>query len=115
LGGGYVTPAFGEAHNHNIPSADTQATLRTYRAQGIFYVMIQGNEPQARQLLGDRINHDASVDVLFAMRVFTSPADHPSGLVEWNIRDQSMTAEDCDGGFHHPVVSISYIDRVWLS
>jgi|ERR1700728_369957 len=113
LGGGYVTPAFGEAHNHNIPSADTQATLRTYLAQGIFYVMIQGNVPQARQQLGDRINHDGSVDVIFANGVFTSPGGHPSGLVEWNIRNGSMTAEDRDGGFLHPVASISDIDRVW--
>src|SRR3972149_7897596 len=56
LAGGYVTPAFGEAHNHNIPGGDTNANIRTYLDQGIFYVMIQGNQPRARADLAARIN-----------------------------------------------------------
>src|SRR5262245_37523179 len=53
LAGGYVTPAFGEAHNHNIPGAES-----TYVARGIFYVMIQQNVPGARR--------PRSIDVAFA-------------------------------------------------
>jgi imidazolonepropionase-like amidohydrolase len=30
LAGDCVTPAFGEAHNHNIPGVDTNANIRTY-------------------------------------------------------------------------------------
>ena len=35
LAGGWVTGAFGEAHNHNIPGIDTAANIRTYLEQGI--------------------------------------------------------------------------------
>jgi hypothetical protein len=45
LDGGYVTPAFGEGHNHNIPFPNTAEMIRTYLSQGIFYVMIQDNVP----------------------------------------------------------------------
>src|SRR5687768_14587316 len=48
LAGGFVTGAFGEAHNHHIPGVDTTASIRAYLAQGIFYVMIQGNSPFVR-------------------------------------------------------------------
>ena len=47
LAGRYVTGAFGEAHNHNIPGGDTDENIRTYLKQGIFYVMIQANVPEA--------------------------------------------------------------------
>ena len=40
LTGRFLMGAFGEAHNHNIPSGDT---ARTYLEQGIFYAMIQTN------------------------------------------------------------------------
>jgi hypothetical protein len=115
LSGGYVTPAFGEAHNHNLPSEDTDATLSTYLSQGIYYVMIQGNVPQARGQLGQRINSGRTVDVIFADGLFTSPGGHPSSLVEWNIRNGTMTARDRDGGFLHPVASTDDIDHAWWS
>src|SRR4051812_13238883 len=73
LKSGFVTPAFAEAHNHNIPGADTDATIRGYLSQGIFYVMIQENRPQAREQLEGRINRPESVDVLFANGAFTAP------------------------------------------
>ena len=47
LTGKFVTGAFGEAHNHNIPSDDTERTSRTYLGRGIFYVMIQTNQPDS--------------------------------------------------------------------
>ena len=113
LAGGWVTPAFAEAHNHNIPSGDTEATIRGYLEQGIFYVMIQENVPQARQMLAGRVNVPASIDVAFANGAFTAPGGHPSALVERNIRNGGMTAEDRNGGFLQPVSSTDDIDRVW--
>jgi hypothetical protein len=100
LAGSYVTPAFGEAHNHNIPGAEA-----TYVAQGIFYVMIQQNVPGARR--------PRTIDVAFANGAFTAPGGHPSALVERNIANGSMTAHDRDGGFLLPVSSESDVDRQW--
>jgi hypothetical protein len=114
LAGGYVTPAFGEAHNHNLPAPDSAATIRTYLSQGIFYVMIQENVPQTREQLKGLINTPGSIDVVFANGAFTAPGGHPSALVERNIRSGGMTAFDRDGGFLLPVSSVADIDRQWL-
>jgi hypothetical protein len=113
LTGTFLTGAFGEAHNHNIPSGDTERTIRTYLDQGIFYVMIQTNVPQAPATLKSVINRPDSVDVLFANGSFTAPGGHPTALVRRNIANGGMTSEDLDGGFLHPVGSREDIDRVW--
>jgi len=113
LTGRCVTGAFGEAHNHNIPSNDTERTIRAYLGRGIFYVMIQTNVPDARAKLKTLINRPDSVDVLFANGSFTAPGGHPSALVRRNIANGGMTNEDLDGGFIHSVRSREDIDRVW--
>ena len=109
----FVTGAFGEAHNHNIPSGDTERTIRTYLEQGIFYVMVQTNVPEAPAKLKGLISRPGSVDVLFANGNFTAPGGHPTALVRRNIANGGMTNEDLDGGFLQPVRSREDVDRVW--
>jgi hypothetical protein len=113
LTGRFLMGAFGEAHNHNIPSGDTERTIRTYLEQGILYVMIQTNVPEAPAKLKVLINRPDSVDVLFANGSFTAPDGHPTALVRRNIANGGMTNEDLDGGFLQPVRSREDIDRVW--
>jgi hypothetical protein len=108
-----VTGAFGEAHNHNIPSPDTDRTILTYLEQGIFYVMIQTNVPEPPAKLKSLINRPHFLDVLFANGSFNAPGGHPSALVRRNIANGGMTPEDLDGGFIHLVRSREDIDRVW--
>jgi hypothetical protein len=113
LTGRFLMGAFGEAHNHNIPSDDTERTIRSYLERGIFYVMIQTNVPEAPAKLKALINRPHSVDVLFANGSFTAPGGHPTALVRRNIANGGMTNEDLDGGFLQPVRSREDIDRVW--
>ena len=113
LTGRFLLAAFGEAHNHNIPSPDTARTIRAYLERGIFYVMIQTNVPEAPAKLKGLINRPDSVDVLFANGSFTAPGGHPTALVRRNIANGGMTNEDLDGGFLQPVRSPEDIDRVW--
>jgi len=114
LTGGYVTPAFGEAHNHNLPAPKTNEMIKTYLSQGIFYVMVQANIPEARAQLEGLINAPGLIDAVFANGGFTAPGGHPSALVERNIRSGSMTAGDRDGGFLLPVSSVADVERQWL-
>jgi hypothetical protein len=109
----YVTPAFGEAHNHNIPSPDTDATIRTYLTQGIYYVMIQANLPDAPSTLAGRINTPSSIDVAFADGVFTAPGGHPSALVRRNIASGGMHDVDLHDGFILAAPSRDDVDRLW--
>jgi hypothetical protein len=113
LTGRFLTGAFGEAHNHNIPSDDTQRTIRAYLERGIFYVMIQMNVPDAPAKVKGLINRPDSIDVLFANGGFTAPGGHPTALVRRNIANGGMTNEGLDGGFIQPVRSREDIDRVW--
>jgi hypothetical protein len=113
LTGKFLVAAFGEAHNHNIPSDNTDRTIGAYLEQGIFYVMIQTNVPDAPAKLKGLINRPDSVDVLFANGSFTAPGGHPTTLVRRNIANGGMTSEDLDGGFLMPVRSREDIDRVW--
>lgn len=108
----FLIGAFGEAHNHNMPIDDTERT-RMYLEQGIFYVMIQTNVPEAPAKLKGLINRPDSVDVLFANGGFTAPGGHPTALVRRNIANGGMTNEDLDGGFLQPVGSREDVDRVW--
>jgi hypothetical protein len=113
LAGGFVTGAFGEAHNHNIPGIDTAANIRTYLAQGIFYVMIQANTPSSREELKPLVNSPTSVDVAFANGLFTAPGGHPTALVRRNIKNGGMAEPDLDGGFLLPVATPDDVDRRW--
>jgi len=113
LSGRHIVPAFGEAHNHNIPGPDLPGTIRRYLEQGIFYVMVQGNSPAARDEIAARVNTPRSVNVVFANGLFTAPGGHPSALVERNIARGGMTDADRDGGFLHPVSSTDGVDRAW--
>jgi hypothetical protein len=113
LTGKFVIGAFGEAHNHNIPSGDTERMVRSYLEQGIFYVMIQTNVPDAPAKVKGLLNRPDSVDVLFANGSFTAPGGHPTALVRRNIANGSMTNEDLDGGFLQTVRSREDIDRIW--
>jgi Amidohydrolase family len=113
LAGRYVTGAFAEAHNHNIPGGDTHENIRTYLKQGIFYVMIQANVPEAPAELAGKVNASGTVDVAFANGLFTAPGGHPTALVQRNIRNGGMTDADLNGGFLHPVASKAEIDREW--
>jgi imidazolonepropionase-like amidohydrolase len=113
LAGGHVTGAFGEAHTHQVTSGDADASIRTYLRQGIFYVMSQANTPNARERLGTRVNVPTSVDVAFAGGDFTAPGGHPTALVNRNIRQGAMTAEDLHGGFLNSVASVEDVDRAW--
>ena len=113
LAGGYVTGAFGEAHNHNIPSDDTDRSIRSYLEQGIFYVMIQANQPGAPARLAGRLNTPASVDVAFANGVFTAPGGHPTRLVQRNIAGGGMQEVDLHDGFILAAASPADVDRIW--
>jgi amidohydrolase family protein len=113
LADGYVTGAFGEAHNHNIPSGDTDATIRTYLQQGIFYVMIQGNQPDVPPTLAGTINTPTSVDVAFANGLFTAPGGHPTALVRRNIANGGMRDVDLRDGFILAAPSTDDVDRLW--
>ena len=69
LGGRFVVPPFGEAHNHNT----SKAQLAKYFSQGIFYVKNPNSLPGDRATAAGLINTPSTPDVVFAGGGLTSP------------------------------------------
>ena len=81
LGGAWVVPPFGEAHNHNLDAPFmARAVSDQYLANGVFYVKNPNSRfaftPQARPLL----NRQDTVDVIFSMGGITAEGGHPIRL-----------------------------------
>ena len=83
LAGGFVVPPFGDAHNHNIEKEYNLANqIRAYLRDGIYYVKIPNSIQQFSSQIADRLNHPASIDVVFANGGLTSSGGHPVRLYE---------------------------------
>ena len=116
LGGGYVVPPFGEAHNHNIePSPRFDALVRQYLKAGVFYVQNPNNLPRGRDALTGKINIPDSIDVTFANGGLTGPGGHPQEIVARNVARGAWTPADGDGAFFFTVADRQAVDRVWAA
>lgn len=116
LGGGFVVPPFGEAHNHNIDfstDSGTAALMARYLRDGVFYAKNPGNLPRARAQLEGRINVPTGVDAIFAHGLLTATDGHPIGLYRRNLARGGMGPEDGDGGFFWIIDSLPDLERKW--
>ncbi|HVG45623.1 MAG TPA: hypothetical protein VM890_12870, partial [Longimicrobium sp.] len=116
LGGGWVVPPFGEAHNHNVDystPARTDSLIARYLGDGVFYAKNPGNLPRGRDSLAGRVNVPRGVDAVFANGLLTSTGGHPTGLYRRNLARGGMTAADGDGGFLWIVDSLPDLERKW--
>lgn len=112
LGGDFVVPPFGEAHNHNIEGASA-ATVKAYLDAGIFYVKDPCSFPEAKRNTVGMLNVPTSVDAVFAGGCITGPEGHPIGLARRNIARGIWKTDDADGRFLHAVVDSADFERRW--
>ena len=116
LGGRWVVPPFGEAHNHNIDystRARTDSLIRRYLRDGVFYVKNPGSVPRGRDSLVGRINVPRGVDAVFAYGLLIATGGHPTGLYLRNRARGAMTPADSDGGFLWILDSLPDLERKW--
>jgi hypothetical protein len=112
LEGGYVVPAFGEAHNHNAVPSDT-GIARRYLDAGIFYVKNPNNFVRDRDAASGRFNTPTSIDVTFSNGGLTGPGGHPLDLARRNIARGVWKAEDGEGSFYYVIASRGDVDARW--
>ncbi len=120
LGGGWVVPPFGEAHNHNIglgiEAMDRQAIQR-YLADGVFYVKSQGNLPltdATKTRLG--LNRHDSIDIVLAQGSLTATGAHPEALVGELLGRglfPGYTKETLRDFRYFAIDSVADLDRKW--
>ena len=114
LGGGYVVPPFGEAHNHNIEaSRRLDALIARYLRDGVFYVENPNVLPRSRTAIAGKVNVPASVDVIFANGGLTGRDGHPVEIVGRNVARGIWTDADGEGAFHWVIDSLRDLDRQW--
>src|SRR5215472_10749044 len=84
LHGGFVVPAFGEAHSH-FPSSEQnfEAANRAFLQAGVFYVLNAGGDADKENPLRSKLGATTTVDVIFAHSVFTCPGGHPKPYLEY--------------------------------
>src|SRR5215472_6836281 len=84
LQGGFVVPAFGDAHSH-FPSSEhnLETANRAFLQAGVFYVLNAGGDADKDNPLRSKLGTTTTVDVIFAHSVFTCPGGHPKPYLEY--------------------------------
>ena len=114
LGGSYVVPPFGEAHNHNIEaSRRLDAQIAQYLRDGVFYVENPNVLPRSRAAIVGKVNVPNSVDVTFANGGLTGPGGHPIEIVRRNVARGVWTEADGEGAFYWAIGDARDLDRTW--
>lgn len=114
LGGRWVVPPFGEAHNHNVEASPRlDATLDAYRRAGVLYVLNLNSLPGARAALAGRRGGGGPPWVAFANGGLTGPGGHPVEIAAANVARGTWTAADGEGAFYHTVRDVHSLDSAW--
>ena len=84
LQGGFVVPAFGDAHSH-FPSTEQnfEKANRAFLQAGTFYVLNAGGDAEKENPLRSKLGMPDTMDVIFAHSVFTCPGGHPKPYLEY--------------------------------
>src|SRR5258708_9360829 len=84
LQGGFVVPAFGDAHAH-FPSTEQNFEManRNFLQAGAFYVLNAGGNAETENPLRSKLGTPATIDVIFAHSVFTCHGGHPQPYLEY--------------------------------
>lgn len=111
LGGKYVVPPFGEAHNHNVADSDRLGALvAKYLAEGVFYVKNPNSLPRVTTSLAGKINVPTSIDVTFAMGGLTGAGGHPVDII---TPRRGFRPEDGEGAFYWIVDDAAQLAQKW--
>jgi len=106
LAGGYVTPAFAEAHHHTVLC--TPDRIEQFVRAGVLYAAIMAARSSTRECQA-QMHGDGSVEIVSALSSFTATGAHPSQIA----RNFRLPPDRVDGDWVHYVDSEADLDRVW--
>lgn len=115
LGGAWIVPPFGEAHNHNLDNpALVPGMSTTYLSAGILYVKNPNSRAEWTADTRARVNQPDTVDAIFSLGGVTAPGGHPIPL--YGFLSQFMgprrPGESFEGDAFHLVTAPEHIDPV---
>jgi len=116
LQGGFVVPAFADAHTH-FPSSrhDLADANRAFLDVGVFYILNPGGNAESANPIRDRLGTPATVDAIFAHALFTCPGGHPQPYLEYLVDrgDLPYSKDKLEGHFFNSVDSVAEVEKVW--
>lgn len=113
LNGAFVTPPFGEAHNHNIDTPQTaKAVSDQYLANGVFYVKNPNSRAAYTGETRALLNRQDTVDAKFSMGGLTGEGGHPIRLYGFLSRftGKEQPGEAFEGDAFHTVRTAADIE-----
>lgn len=118
LGGGYVIPPFGDAHNHRPDGwPGTDRHVAQFLEHGIFYVMNPNSFPSRTRGIANEVNRPESVDVIFANGGLTPPGSHVVELYQRNwdrgVFPDDYPRERLEGDGYYVVDDARDLDEKW--
>jgi len=114
LGGGFVLPPFGNAHDHGLADAGFDAQNEEFLAKGIFYVA----NPNSIQRWTDAVREKAllpeTVDVTYANGGLTSSGGWPVQIYDRMAESMDdFTAEELEGQAYYCIDDESELEEKW--
>jgi hypothetical protein len=120
LGGRYVIPPYGEAHNHSPETADDiNVFIERYLSDGVFYIKNPNSIPALTNKIKHRINTPSSPDVVYANGGITGSGGHPVTLylhlqkTKYRISLQQLNHTDLEGVAYYTIDSEADLEKKW--
>jgi imidazolonepropionase-like amidohydrolase len=119
LQGGFVVPAFADAHSH-FPSTEQnfETANRAFLQAGVFYVLNAGGDADKENPLRSKLDTTTTVDVVFAHSVFTCTGGHPKPALEYLSEHGAefgvpFAKSKLEDHYFRVIDSVADIDQKW--
>jgi hypothetical protein len=117
LKGGYVVPAFTDAHNHNVDNTFTWPFVNAqYLKDGIYYLKNPNNLERMVRDVRPLTGRADTIDVAFSNGGLTSPTGHPTALYRQLLQYpafKGVTPEDLPDNAYYIVDTDERLEAKW--
>lgn len=116
LGGAFVVPPFGEAHNHSVDGPGTEGTAEKYLAEGVFYYKNPNSIHSFTEPMLDHWARAETLDVSFSYGGLSMDEGHPEKLYRMLLGFGMYSATDpdnLDGNAFYDVTTLEQLDEKW--
>lgn len=114
LEGGFVVPAYGDAHTHALGDPRFQGQLDQLLMQGVLYVANPNNVARLTEPVRSHVNVAGSVEVIYANGGLTGPGGHPIQIYDRMAEHvDGWTKEDMAGQAYFAIDNRDDLEHRW--
>lgn len=116
LGGAFVVPPYGEAHNHSVDGPGTEAAAEKYLAEGVFYYKNPNGIYSYTEPMLDHWARLDTLDVSFSFGGLSTDEGHPEKLYRMLLGFglySDTDADELDGNAFYAVTTIEQLEEKW--